>query len=683
MYDGTVRWLAIACGVLAGARLASAQPAPAPAPAPGPSPVPAPGPTPVPDPASDPARDPSAPPLPTPSPAPVPGVPATVPAPVPPAASGAATSKIDRAAAEQICAARDPRCDWMATLGSLERASMRRALAARGYELEPSPWDKVIGKVLVYNEDVFAEKSRLLQLLNFFHVTTKERVLRREVVVQPGELWNQERIEESARRLRDPLFSSVIVVVPVKSAEAGKVDVLVVTRDIWSLRLNTQYTFQEGRLTDLALSLSENNFLGRRSVVAMALTMDQGKIEAGPLFIDKNFLNEHLELRARVNTIVNRDALFHDGELDSEGSSSTVSLRKTLWQLSSKWGGGVNFTHRYAIERRFDGTGLRQVGCAAGVARCVLLDRETAAMTPDDEKLPFIYRQRRASITVSAVRQFGTKVKQQVSFGHSLDSTKPRLLDGFPGTVEQRDPFIARVLPPSEVDSAPFISYALFTPRFRTRRNVQTYDLAEDIRLGPDLEASYGVGLELLGSDANFQRGGLGGGYTLPIARVGSVRVGVGYSTRYQDGAFRDNGASISTRIVTPTLRYGRIVAESTLGTRWNERTPGFFTIGSDNGLRGFRINQFFGERVFGTQIEARSIPTSLWVLRLGGVAFYEVGGAADTLKDLRLHHDAGVGFRMLLPQTSRELFRFDRAFPLDGAEAGNPRFSAGFQSEF
>jgi len=35
--------------------------------------------------------------------------------------------------------------------------------------------------------------------------------------------------------------------VPVKSAEPGKVDVLVVTRDIWSLRLNTQYTFQEGR----------------------------------------------------------------------------------------------------------------------------------------------------------------------------------------------------------------------------------------------------------------------------------------------------------------------------------------------------------------------------------------------------------------------------------------------------
>lgn len=203
------------------------------------------------------------------------------------------------------------------------------------------------------------------------------------------------------------------------------------------------------------------------------------------------------------------------------------------------------------------------------------------------------------------------------------------------------------------------------------------------LRLGPDLEASYGIGLKLIGSDANFQRGGIGGGYTLPIARDGSFRVGVGYSTRYQDGAFRDNGASISTRLVTPNLGYFRVVSESSLGRRWDERTPGFFSIGSDNGLRGFRINQFIGARVFGTQIEARSIPQSLWVLRLGGVVFYELGGAGETLGTLPLHHDAGIGFRMLLPQTSRELFRFDLAFPLDGDEAGRPKFSAGFQSEF
>jgi hemolysin activation/secretion protein len=110
---------------------------------------------------------------------------------------------------------------------------------------------------------------------------------------------------------------------------------------------------------------------------------------------------------------------------------------------------------------------------------------------------------------------------------------------------------------------------------------------------------------------------------------------------------------------------------------------PRFYSIGSDNGLRGFDINEFFGKRIASTQIELRSSPVPLWVLRIGGVLFYDAGGAADRVGDLALHHDIGIGLRSLLPQTSRELFRFDLAFPLDGPDRFFPRFIAGFQSEF
>jgi hypothetical protein len=81
------------------------------------------------------------------------------------------------------------------------------------------------------------------------------------------------------------LETSVVVVIPVTSAQEGKVDMLVVTRDIWSLRLNTQYTFQQGSLTNLSIALSENNFLGRRSVFAAGFTMDQGAIATGPITV--------------------------------------------------------------------------------------------------------------------------------------------------------------------------------------------------------------------------------------------------------------------------------------------------------------------------------------------------------------------------------------------------------------
>lgn len=597
-----------------------------------------------------------------------------------------ADARLERQRAEQVCAARDPSCDWMATLSSLERSTMTRALTRRGLELEPQPWGKRIRRVHVYNEDVFAEKSRLLQFFNHFHYTTRDWAIRDELVIRDGEVWDQDRVEETARRLRDPLWSSVVAVLPVKSAVDGEVDMLVVTRDIWSLRLNTQYTFQQGTLTNLSTSLSENNFFGTRSVLAAALTMDQGAIAMGPLFIDKNLFGKYVEVRARVDAIVNRGDLLNDGAWTGEGSQSTISVARSLWSLASEWGAGATFTHRFAIDRQFRGTKLRQVRCAIGEPCATQFDPAT---TPEDELLPFTYAMRRWAVSTYAVRQLGGKrLKHQIQIGHSVDSQRPRLLDNFPGTVDQREAFRAAVLPRSELNSVPYISYGFFAPRYRTLRNVSTFELAEDARFGPDFDITYGVSLEALGSTANFQRGSASFGWSLPWCRDGLIRPSVAISTRRQGGEWIDNSASGTLRLVSPTYHYARMVAQVTVATRWNDRSNRFYSIGSDDGLRGFEINEFFGQRLVRGNLELRSVPRPIWMFRVGGVLFYDVGGADDTFRQLALHHDVGLGFRMLIPQTSRELFRFDLAFPLDdgaanGTRAGTPRFMAGFESAF
>jgi hypothetical protein len=65
---------------------------------------------------------------------------------------------------------------------------------------------------------------------------------------------------------------------------------------------------------------------------------------------------------------------------------------------------------------------------------------------------------------------------------------------------------------------------------------------------------------------------------------------------------------------------------------------------------------------------------------------FYDGGGSASSFGTMRYLHDVGIGMRMLIPQSSRDLFRFDLAFPLataPGTPAGHPRFIAGFDSYF
>ncbi|HEX4420941.1 MAG TPA: BamA/TamA family outer membrane protein [Kofleriaceae bacterium] len=651
-----MRRIAIACVVLAGSVRAAAQPPPADPVAPDPSTTPA---TPAP-PSQAPDTQPTAEPLPG------PGTPAP-----PPPGKPTASGQLDRALAEEQCAARDPGCDWLATLSSLERASVERALAARGFELEPAPWGKVIRKLAVYNEEVFAEPTPFLRFFNHFHVTTKESTITAETVVSAGELWDQLRIDETARRLRDPLWTSVVAVVPVRSPAPGTVDALIVTRDIWSLRLNTAYTFQEGKLTNLTTSLSENNFLGRRDVLAAALTMDQGSIAVGPLFIDKNLDGEHLNFQAQVADILNRNELTEHNTLHSEGTQSTITLSRPLWSLSSEWAAGATFTHRFAINRQFVGTGLRAYD---------YVDPTTMAVTQFGRE----YEMHQWDASAYVTRQWGTDIKSQLSFGHDVDSQRPRPLDSFDGTADQRAAFIANVLPRSEVTSVPYVEYVMFTPRYRTLRNITAFDLAEDLRTGPDLDVVFGVGLKFLGSDNNFERLSSAVGWTIPWTRDGFVRVATGLGGRHQDGEFIDNTATVSVRGASPPIAGAvRLLAQSSLSTRWHDTQNQFYALGSDTGLRGFAINQFTGQRYFDAEFEARTLPYPIWVLRVGAVAFYDLGDAANSIAQMQLHQDAGLGLRMLIPQTSAQLLKFDFAVPFDGPSRGTLRFLAGFGSEF
>ena len=609
-----------------------------------------------------------------------------------------------RAAAESSCGAHLPSCDWMETLGTLDRQSVGRALADRHLEIDPSPWDKVIERVEVFNEPPFVEGGKLLRIGNLVHVTTQERAIRDELTITAGEVWDQPRVEESARRLHDPLYSSVIALVPVKSDQPGKVILLVVTRDIFSLRLNSSYTFQSGTLTNLNLSLSENNFLGTRNLLAAALTMDLGALAVGPVFEDKNLLGKHIDVAVRVDDILTRQAVplvapdgsrllgpvpgdptgVQDaGRFHSEGSDSTISISRPLWSLASEWGGGVSFSHSFSTVRQFVGTSND-----SGVGLRPYDDPGTAEI----EALPREYELHTYTAAASVVRQWGTDIKQQLSTGFNVTSVAPSLLPNFPSmdpSVQQS--FIDNVLPVNEIDSAPFVEYFVFQPRFRTVRNINTYDLAEDIRLGFAVDMSIAQGLRALGGTFDFHAAErCSVAYTGEIGIDGFWGVSAGVSPRRQEAGpgahgWVDNTASGSASIITPTVLHGRIVAAASVGTRWDDTQNRFLAIGSTTGLRAFGVNEFFGQRVVSAIVEARSSPFKVWVLRLGGVAFYEAGGSANSLATVfrdGIFQDAGVGLRMLIPQTSRELFRFDFAVPLNGETFG-VHFIAGFGSYF
>jgi hypothetical protein len=583
--------------------------------------------------------------------------------------SGAAFAQAEASAAEQAQptlptgSTKSPE-GLLESLGSYERTAVTFALKKRDLLIETAPEGKTLESIHVVNLDVLGREVGFLRVFNIFHITTRQHVIRREVLLRPGEMWDQEIVEETQRRIKDPLFTSLVVVVPVQAKADGKVSLLVVTRDIWSLRMNSTFEVQQGKLTALRMSVAENNIFGLRKHGAFVFDMGQGSFSLGPQYVDKALAGSRLRLVSRFG------ALFSRETREFEGTTSSTALSYPLWSLRQKWGAGASISHLDAVVRAFRGTEIE------------LIDNPD---TPEVEAVPRVYRLRTLGLENNVVRSFGSEVKQQVTMGHALSVLRPDFLDDFVGTDADRVALEQEAFPRSERASALFVRYRLFTPDFVVYRNLNGYDLAEDVRLGPDLAIGTSAALKVIGSEENFYRANIGAAWTIGLLGDGFIRASGGASTRLDDGHFIDNVFSSTGKVATPHIAgAARLVAQANLSVRLRERGNGRFTVGGNSGLRGYQIFEFSGQKRVITNVELRSVPLRLLFARVGVVAFWDMAHAADTLGELKMKHGLGAGLRYLIPQLQPIVFRFDYAIPLQGPSAGFPgRFSAGVAQTF
>ena len=558
-------------------------------------------------------------------------------------------------------------------LGSYEQQALDRALALRALELEPAPEGKTLRIIHVVNQDVFAEGEGLLTLLNALHRTTREDVIEREVLLRPGQVWDDAVIEDSTRRLRDPRFTTVVVMMPVKAPEPDRVDLLVVTRDIWSLRLNSDYEIQNGELINLLLAPAESNFLGLRKQFAFVFELDQGSYSLGPYYVDTNIAGTHVRLDARSSIVFSR------GSSDVEGTRNNVVMTYPLWSLQRRWGASLIFTHIDDIERDYLGIDLRP---------------RDLDSTPDvQEAVPYIYDRRNTRLDFNAIRSLGDGIKHNLSFGYELFINRPTIHGDGP-TAEQCagtplaecvELFRQEVLPRSERSSSLYTQYSMFTPDFRTYRNIDTYDLPEERQLGPDLRLGLAIARRFYGSEQDFLRLSSQVGWTLPIWPSGFANATLLAASRLQDGALIDNELRAQVGAISPTLLdFVRVAGFAQVATFLDDSENRYFTLGGDTGLRGYTIGAFAGERLVRGHLEVRSRPAHAWFTRFGVLGFWDAGHAADRFSNLRIQHDVGIGFRAVLPQLQTAVFRLDWAVPLTGDTAGLPgRFILGFEQVF
>lgn len=552
------------------------------------------------------------------------------------------------------------------SLGRYEREAVREALARLELELEPEPRGKVIGEVHVAPLPVFPPNAGVLQRLNFLHRTTRPDILARELLIGPGDVYDELLVRESERNLRDPFVINLLVIVPVRSAIPGAVDLLLVSRDVWSLRTNTEFENQQGTFTYLTLSLAENNFLGWRKQTAIVFEMDLGAFSIGPRYRDFNVFGSRLQLLTRPRILFGRES----GAI--EGSQSETELVYPLWSLARKWSAAARVSHKNNIERDFLGTDIRPFD-----------NPETAEI----EAIPQEFDDEQATLTADLTRAFGDELKQHFTAGYELSRSRPRIRESFSrfGDAADAEAFTRLILPRAERVSALIGRYRIFTPRFATYRNINNYDLPEYQQLGPDATLELGLATRLFGSTSTFLRYRAELAWVADIAGSSFARAAVASSGRITSKRVVDQRLDLSMFAATPAFAgLARVVGAVAVTLQDNVEDNELFDIGGQTGLRGYPVGAFQGTSFARANAELRTLPIPLWFIRLGFLAFVDVGHAANDIGALTPHADFGIGMRVLAPQTAEDLYRIDWAIPTRGANRGLPgRLSIGFRQAF
>src|SRR4051812_20652940 len=101
---------------------------------------------------------------------------------------------------------------------ALEQSVIGQKLAERGLTLEPAPEGKRIEGIDIARMDVFDERDPMPDFVNLLHVTTRERVIRRELLLEPGMPYREVLAAETARNLRELVQLSIVLIVPTRGS---------------------------------------------------------------------------------------------------------------------------------------------------------------------------------------------------------------------------------------------------------------------------------------------------------------------------------------------------------------------------------------------------------------------------------------------------------------------------------
>ncbi|WP_426745205.1 BamA/TamA family outer membrane protein [Myxococcus faecalis] len=529
------------------------------------------------------------------------------------------------------------------TQENYEEALVVESLVRHGRQVDPSPEGKPLSDVLVDTEEVVVESDPYPDFLNIFHVRTRDEVVRREVLLPLGQPYSTRLAEETARNLRALRLFSVVRVVPLVGKTPGTVSLLVVTKDIWSLRLNSDFSAVGSLLQYLRLQGTEQNFLGRGKKLAVDFILRLDTLSLGQSYTDPRVLGSRWSFTESAAIIIGRES----GQ--AEGSRGSVSVSRPLYSLSTPWSVSSSVAWNVETNRVYRGADIWQLPFPGGPT------------------VPYVYRTEEVAGAASYTRSFGLRYKLNLSgsvgaYHYAYDPPRSSML-----TEDQSAWFRRNYLPRAEDAGYVSMSLRAFEARYEVLRDVDSYVLSEDYQMGHWLSATLRYAPPVFGDDTHFTEAGLAARYRLrwgealtTVAASGSIRRQMGDAATWNN---RHWAAELTQ--VSPKVLGGRFVARGLLDVNIDDLFDRVTLLGGGNGLRGAPADEYSGKRMLLVNVEYRTAPLVIKTVHVGGVLFLDSGSAFNDRPDMVT--SVGVGLRLLFPQFNVNPFRIDFGYVLNG----------------
>lgn len=542
--------------------------------------------------------------------------------------------------------------------GDIEIREILQALQELGLEPDHDPLGKTVCEIRQRSYRIIHPDDWLPVWLNALHRVTRERVIRRANTIRPGDEFTVRGYEDAERAIRDPFVFSVVAVVPTQSPTEGCVDLLIVTRDVWSLKVTGYIESNGSTVTELHFGGSESNVLGTADTLAFGATRTLGSWSIGPAYLSRHLAGSRVTFYEDFDFVLDREI----GGL--EGTRNILQLARPLYASHVRWGWAATLQHDFSISRRYAGSELRL--------------REVGSYLVEER-----YRSGFVGGSVAVTRSWGDRFKHNLTPGFQATwrDVEPVSYDpNIPANVLQAYERIA--LPRSEVAVGATLGYRFFRNEYFRLVNYATYGVGEEVREGHFVGMSVFASEPTLGATSRFLRQTGTLAYRLRLGSDAFIAASVDNSMRYA-GEVEDFSLTSAIRIVTPAVMAGRIVLRASRTDLLQNEGNAVLTAGGGP-LRGYPTDAFQGDHVVAGNLEWRSSPIRILSARLGMVTFIDTAGIWFDDDSPVFHGSAGLGVRLVLPALSTTVRAADLSFPFERtASRYAPVFSVGLDQTF